>query len=61
MAIDTVSENTKQDDRDTFQVINPADGSAIAEVPLDGPADVAATGPSRWTWCPGSSPRPSGR
>jgi acyl-CoA reductase-like NAD-dependent aldehyde dehydrogenase len=29
--------------RETFEVINPADGSVIADVPRDGPAEVAAT------------------
>jgi acyl-CoA reductase-like NAD-dependent aldehyde dehydrogenase len=42
MAIDTVSES-KAAERETFEVINPADGSVIANVPIDGPADVAAT------------------
>jgi acyl-CoA reductase-like NAD-dependent aldehyde dehydrogenase len=42
MAIDTVTE-ARTTGRDTFEVTNPADGSAIASVPLDGPAEVAAT------------------
>ena len=42
MAIDTVTESAKET-RDTFEVINPADGSTITHVPLDGPAEVAAT------------------
>jgi acyl-CoA reductase-like NAD-dependent aldehyde dehydrogenase len=41
MAIDTVSEQQAQ--RESFDVTNPADGSVIASVPLDGPAEVAAT------------------
>src|SRR5262245_51294023 len=44
MAIDTVSEAAKTEDtRETFEVINPADGSVIANVPIDGPAEIAAT------------------
>ncbi len=43
MAIDTVSEAQGPPGRETFEVINPADGSVIANVPLDGPAEVAAT------------------
>jgi acyl-CoA reductase-like NAD-dependent aldehyde dehydrogenase len=43
MAIDTVSESADQASRESFEVINPADGSAIASVPLDGPAEVAET------------------
>ena len=52
MAIDTrqtAASNTaaessaKLDARDTFEVINPADDSVIADVPIDGPAEVAAT------------------
>ena len=42
MAIDTVTESAR-DSRESFEVTNPADGSAIASVPLDGPAEVAAT------------------
>ena len=42
MAIDTVSEGSRTA-QETFEVINPADGSAIANVPLDGPTEVAAT------------------
>src|SRR3954449_710413 len=42
MAIDTASEQ-QQAHRESFEVINPADGTAIASVPLDGPAEVAAT------------------
>ena len=44
MAIDTVSEAAeKRDARESFEVINPADDSVIANVPIDGPAEVAAT------------------
>jgi acyl-CoA reductase-like NAD-dependent aldehyde dehydrogenase len=43
MAIDTVTESAKKDARASFEVINPADDSVIASVPLDGPDDVAAT------------------
>jgi acyl-CoA reductase-like NAD-dependent aldehyde dehydrogenase len=42
MAIDTVTEKAQQA-RESFEVTNPADGSAIAKVPVDGPAEVAAT------------------
>src|SRR3954453_13792121 len=42
MAIDTVSESA-QSERESFEVINPADESVIASVPLDGSAEVAAT------------------
>ena len=42
MAIDTVTESAR-DSRESFEVTNPADGSVIATVPLDGPAEVAAT------------------
>jgi acyl-CoA reductase-like NAD-dependent aldehyde dehydrogenase len=42
MAIDTVTESARST-RESFEVTNPADGSAIANVPLDGPAEVAAT------------------
>src|SRR6266511_4338153 len=41
MAIDTVSET--QRGSETFEVMNPADGSVIANVPLDGPTEVAST------------------
>ena len=41
MAVDTVTET--RTDRETFEVTNPADGSAITSVPIDGPAEVAAT------------------
>jgi acyl-CoA reductase-like NAD-dependent aldehyde dehydrogenase len=43
MAIDTVNESAAKSSRESFEVINPADGSAIANVPLDGPAEVAET------------------
>jgi betaine-aldehyde dehydrogenase len=43
MAIDTVTESAAKASRESFEVINPADGSAIAKVPLDGPAEVAET------------------
>ncbi len=43
MAIDTVTESDAKASRESFEVINPADGSAIANVPLDGPAEVAQT------------------
>ena len=50
MAIDTTSHtaatNTAAGQRtssETFEVVNPADGSVITNVPLDGPAEVAAT------------------
>ena len=51
MAIDTVNGKTQKaatntaagSTSETFEVINPADGSAIANVPLDGPVEVAAT------------------
>jgi acyl-CoA reductase-like NAD-dependent aldehyde dehydrogenase len=43
MAIDTVTESARKDARESFEVINPADDSVIASVPLDGPDDVAAT------------------
>jgi acyl-CoA reductase-like NAD-dependent aldehyde dehydrogenase len=42
MAIDTVTESADTG-RESFEVVNPADGSVIANVPLDGPAEVAAT------------------
>src|SRR3954466_9951129 len=42
MAIDTVNGRARTS-RETFEVINPADGSVITNVPLDGAADVAAT------------------
>ena len=41
MAIDTAGESPAT--AETFEVINPADGSVIANVPVDGPAEVAAT------------------
>ncbi len=41
MAIDTVGESRAT--AETFEVINPADGSSIANVPIGGPAEVAAT------------------
>jgi betaine-aldehyde dehydrogenase len=41
MAIDTVTES--RTDRESFEVTNPADGSVITNVPIDGPAEVAAT------------------
>src|SRR5512132_2921709 len=40
MAIDTAGESRAT--AETFEVINPADGSVIANVPVDGPAEVAA-------------------
>src|SRR4051812_29384076 len=43
MAIDTASENAAQASRQSIEVTNPADGSVIAGVPLDGPAEVAET------------------
>jgi len=42
MAIDTVAEK-KRAERETFEVTNPADGSVIAKVPIDGRAEVAET------------------
>jgi acyl-CoA reductase-like NAD-dependent aldehyde dehydrogenase len=42
MAIDTITERGESA-AESFEVINPADGSAIAKVPLDGPSEVAAT------------------
>src|SRR4051795_6121840 len=42
MAIDTVNGSARTSS-ETFEVINPADGSVITNVPLDGPADVAAS------------------
>src|SRR3954466_11123398 len=42
MAIDTVNGRARTS-RETFEVINPADGSVITNVPLDGAADVAAS------------------
>src|SRR5215207_8574890 len=43
-ATNTAAESgAKQDARETFEVINPADGSMIASVPLDGPVEVAGT------------------
>jgi acyl-CoA reductase-like NAD-dependent aldehyde dehydrogenase len=41
MAIDTVNGSARTSE--TFEVTNPADGSVIADVPLDGPAEVSAT------------------
>src|SRR5215218_4747132 len=41
MAIDTVAESKTS--RESFEVTNPADGSVITGVPLDGPDEVAAT------------------
>ena len=43
MAIDTVTESAPKGTRESFEVTNPADGSVIANVPLDGPAEVATT------------------
>jgi len=43
MAIDTVTESAERDSRESFEVINPADGSVITNVPLDGAAEVAST------------------
>src|SRR5690242_11724657 len=40
MAIDAVTES--RTDRESFEVTNPADGSTITSVPIDGPAEVAA-------------------
>jgi acyl-CoA reductase-like NAD-dependent aldehyde dehydrogenase len=40
MAIDVAAESELE--RETFEVTNPADGSVIANVPIDGPAEVAA-------------------
>jgi acyl-CoA reductase-like NAD-dependent aldehyde dehydrogenase len=42
MAIDTVNGSARTSS-ETFEVTNPADGSVIASVPLDGPAEVAET------------------
>src|SRR3954453_9664307 len=42
MAIDTVNGSARTS-TESFEVINPADGSVITDVPLDGPAEVAAT------------------
>src|SRR4051794_37530143 len=42
MAIDTVN-GTARTSSESFEVVNPADGSVIANVPLDGAAEVAAT------------------
>jgi acyl-CoA reductase-like NAD-dependent aldehyde dehydrogenase len=42
MAIDTVNGSARTSS-ETFEVINPADGSVITNVPLDGPAEVAET------------------
>jgi acyl-CoA reductase-like NAD-dependent aldehyde dehydrogenase len=41
MAIDTAGESRVT--AETFEVINPADDSVIANVPIDGAAEVAAT------------------
>src|SRR5512132_1515395 len=41
MAIDTAGESRAT--AETFEVINPADGSVSAQVPVDGPTEVAAT------------------
>src|SRR5262245_14530250 len=41
MAVDTVTES--RTDREMFEVTNPADGSTIATVPIDGAAEVGAT------------------
>ncbi len=43
MAIDTVTEQKAQATSESFEVLNPADGSVIANVPVDGPGEVAAT------------------
>ena len=43
MAIDTITESARKDSRESFEVTNPADGSVITSVPLDGPAEVGAT------------------
>ena len=43
MAIDTVTESAKDSRARPSRSSNPADGSVIANVPLDGPAEVAAT------------------
>src|SRR3954454_17748049 len=42
MAIDTVTEATATE-RESFEVIAPATDAVIANVPIDGPAEVAAT------------------
>src|SRR4051812_31913335 len=42
MAIDTVNGSARTSN-ESFEVVNPADGSVIANVPLDGAAEVAAT------------------
>src|SRR5215204_4372018 len=42
MAIDTVNGSARAS-TESFEVTNPADGSVIASVPLDAPADVAET------------------
>jgi betaine-aldehyde dehydrogenase len=41
MAIDTVTGDVKAS-QESFEVTNPADGSVITSLPLDGPAEVAA-------------------
>jgi acyl-CoA reductase-like NAD-dependent aldehyde dehydrogenase len=41
-ATKTAAESTDTT-RETFEVVNPAHGSVVASVPLDGPAEVAAT------------------
>ena len=43
MAIDTVTESARKDSRESFEVTNPADGSVITSVPLDGPPEVGTT------------------
>jgi betaine-aldehyde dehydrogenase len=40
--MDTVTESAEAK-RESFEVINPADGSVIGDVPVDGPIEVAAT------------------
>jgi acyl-CoA reductase-like NAD-dependent aldehyde dehydrogenase len=42
-ATHTAAASTERDARDTFEVINPADDSVVANVPIDGPTEVAAT------------------
>jgi acyl-CoA reductase-like NAD-dependent aldehyde dehydrogenase len=43
MAIDTVTETARKDSRESFEVTNPADGSVITSLPLDGAAEVEQT------------------
>jgi len=43
MAIDIVTETARKDSGESFEVTNPADGSVITSVPLDGAAEVGAT------------------